>query len=321
MIKQIKAFGNNYLAAIFTLLILFSGFQSHSQIAMFHAHNQVAPDTLLLDAGYYPNASVAYGFIKYRTAYTGNCILVRRSSDNTTLNIGFVGIYLDTAAMKAFVGSNNGFIQTWYDQSENGNNATQGNTGQQPRIITSGVVERDDNGNVAARFIDASGATVGMVLNLTSIPYSASSANIWTFNVVQPINAGFFAQTWGSTANTRGFQVDYPASGRTFRILTQRSGGLSLGTSTATYTDGVAHLRVDAANRTNLLGWVNNTSVISAADSNTDFTMPTTTNIGNAAENAITSDHRIVSLIMYTSNQSSNRTGIQTKLNNYFSIY
>jgi hypothetical protein len=59
---------------------------------------------LLLDL--YPSAAVAYSLRKLRTAYSGNAIRVRRSSDNTEQDIGFVGNELDTTTMLDFVGYN-----------------------------------------------------------------------------------------------------------------------------------------------------------------------------------------------------------------------
>jgi hypothetical protein len=93
--------------------------------------------TLLLDL--YPFASGAYSLRKLRTAYSGNCIRVRRSSDNTEQDFGFVSGYLDTASMLTFVGSNNGFVTTWYDQSGNARNAVQTTAANQPQIVSAGA--------------------------------------------------------------------------------------------------------------------------------------------------------------------------------------
>jgi hypothetical protein len=57
--------------------------------------------TPLLDN--YPGATVAYSLRKLRTAYSGNAIKVRRSSDNLEQDIGFVGNDLDTASLLTFV--------------------------------------------------------------------------------------------------------------------------------------------------------------------------------------------------------------------------
>jgi hypothetical protein len=61
---------------------------------------------LLLDT--YSGAAAAYSLRKLRTTYTGNAITVRRSSDNTSTDIGFDGNgNLDTTSLLSFVGANN----------------------------------------------------------------------------------------------------------------------------------------------------------------------------------------------------------------------
>jgi hypothetical protein len=87
-------------------------------------------------------ATAAYSLRKLSTAYTGDAILVRRSSDNTTQSIGFDGSgNLDISALTTFIGSGDAFVVTWYDQSGLGNHLTQAITANQPRIVNAGVVE------------------------------------------------------------------------------------------------------------------------------------------------------------------------------------
>jgi len=61
--------------------------------------------SLLLDL--YPEASAAYSLRKLRNTYIGSAIRVRRSSDNTETDIGFVNDTLDTGSLNNFVGSQN----------------------------------------------------------------------------------------------------------------------------------------------------------------------------------------------------------------------
>lgn len=72
-------------------------------------------------------------------SYTGNAIQVRRSSDNATQNIGFVGQDLDTASLLSFVGAGNGFVSIWYDQYGN-RNFTQTANANQPQIVNAGAL-------------------------------------------------------------------------------------------------------------------------------------------------------------------------------------
>lgn len=76
---------------------------------------------------------------KYSTAT--NSIRVRRSSDNTEQDIGFSGDALDTAALATFVGANSGFVVSFYDQTGNGEHATQATQANQPRIVDAGVYD------------------------------------------------------------------------------------------------------------------------------------------------------------------------------------
>ena len=94
----------------------------------------------LLDT--YTGAAASYSLRKMRSAYTGYAIRVRRSSDDTTLDVGFKSDgTLDTTSLLSFVGSNNGFISIWYDQSMSGKNATQPTLVNQPQIVISGNLQ------------------------------------------------------------------------------------------------------------------------------------------------------------------------------------
>lgn len=80
--------------------------------------------------------AAAYSVRKLRSDYSGACLRVRRSSDNTEQDIGFTANGdFDSAAFTAFVGGGNGFCRTWYDQSGNGVDAGQSATSAQPQLI------------------------------------------------------------------------------------------------------------------------------------------------------------------------------------------
>lgn len=92
----------------------------------------------------------AYSTRKLRAAYSGPAIRVRRSSDNAEQDIGFSGEDLDTSALATFVGASQGFVKTWYDQSGNGNNATQTAAGNQAAITDASGNLHTINGQAAA---------------------------------------------------------------------------------------------------------------------------------------------------------------------------
>jgi len=79
---------------------------SNGQVGWFSGMVTPAGPSYLLDT--YTGAAAAYSLRKLRNAYAGSAIRVRRSSDNTTLDVGFdANGNLDTASMLSFVGSNN----------------------------------------------------------------------------------------------------------------------------------------------------------------------------------------------------------------------
>lgn len=138
---------------------------------------------LLLDT--YTGAAAAYSLRKLRTAYTGYCIEVRRSSDDTTANIGFVNGVLDESALTTFVGAGDGFVKTWYDQSGNNANAVQTTTTRQPKIVSSGVV-------ITANNLPALLGVLKGGLNITSI----ASGSVSIFTVIK--STGSALEVFGS---------------------------------------------------------------------------------------------------------------------------
>jgi hypothetical protein len=107
--------------------------------AYYSAYNQYSSVSTILDT--YSAAAAAYSLRKLKSSYTGSAIRVRRSSDNTEQNIGFdTDGGLDTSALLSFVGSGNGFVTTWYDQSGNGKNALQTTASNQPFIVSAGSI-------------------------------------------------------------------------------------------------------------------------------------------------------------------------------------
>ncbi len=129
-------------------------------------------------------SSASFSVRLLRCTYAGRCMNVRRSSDNTTQDIGFTANGdMDTTALKTFVGANNGFVVTWYDQSGNARNATQATAGNQPRIVNAGVVDRV-NGVPAVYF---GGITFG--LNTAAFNIYNGAVRQACFNGVAKVNA------------------------------------------------------------------------------------------------------------------------------------
>jgi hypothetical protein len=83
----------------------------------------------------------AYSLRKLKSSYSGSAIKVRRSSDNSEQDIPFDGSgNLNTSSLLSFVGSGDGFVSVWYDQSGT-YNLTQPVRQNQLRIVGSGILD------------------------------------------------------------------------------------------------------------------------------------------------------------------------------------
>ena len=109
----------------------------------------------------FPGAAAAYSLRKLRADYTGSAIRVRRS-DDAEQDINFINNELDTASLLSFVGAGDGFVATWYDQSGLGNDATQVAGTNQPKIVSSGVIELE-NGKPAITTQGSKNLNTGIV--------------------------------------------------------------------------------------------------------------------------------------------------------------
>jgi len=133
--------------------------------------------TGLLDL--YAGATAAFSLRSLRGATFNTAVVrVRRSSDNQEQD--FTAAQITDNTLSTFCGAGNGSVVTWYDQTGNGNNATQGTTSEQPRIVTSGVVETD-GGKPTIRF--------GVVASSLITPDITPGANCAFFAVTRHTNA------------------------------------------------------------------------------------------------------------------------------------
>jgi hypothetical protein len=312
----------------FVILLFFCLGADAQMIIKAHANYRpyaVAAANLLLDD--YPNAAAAYSLRKLDKDYTGSAIRVRRSNDNAEQNIGFVGNDLDTASLKTFVGAgNNGFVTVWYDQSGNARNATQTTAANQPRVVNAGTVERQ-NGKVST-FYDGSNDYLEnntnnfLINNISHYAVSSRGNNantirtIYSTGILSGTGNGFgflyadnsnFASQNNLFQNIRTISVSQAIGAYTNTINTNNLiFGFSTSSSDTTYFNGgnvkaVSHSRVNnGSNGRIVLGARRDNFLLSY-----DFYLNGT----------------ISEIVFWESNQSSNRTGIETNINDYYNIY
>ena len=261
-----------------------------------------APTDLLLDT--YTGASAAYSVRKLDKDYTGYAMKVREDSGDTEADIGFDSNGdLDTAAIATHCGSANGYVVTWYDQSGNSNNATQSTSSAQPQIYN-GTAVITENGKPA---ISWSSNEMDWTIN-----GNANSFSVFTVATNDATSGNHMQYTLSSTPRWWHW---YLSGNKTFYYDNSTLNHSSVDTD--------QHLFAKIAGTT--LGhagyWVDNVKASNTATLNSSA-FNSDQRLGNYSSGTGNYwDGTMQELIMWPTDQSSNRTGIESDINTYFSIY
>ena len=285
------------------------------------AQSQVQTSSLLLDS--YSGAAAAYSLRKLTSTYTGDAIRVRRSSDNAEQNIGFDGSgNLNTVALLAFVGSGNGFVTTWYDQSGNGRNATQTTAANQPFIVNSGslytlngkAIIRNPNANVIRCLITP------MISNGISRPISIiASGKVYGL----PTN-GYGNVAWylgGSVNVGGGSRYEFSVSPSGFGVIRREISTVTLVSNSSNFN--TTFIQQGHFGTSLLTGRFNGTdSTTSISDTNQFSANSYITLIGaNAIATDFMANIGMYEYIFYFTDKTSDRVAIESNINSYYSIY
>lgn len=253
----------------------------------------------------YSGATAAYSLRKLDCDYAGSAIRVRRSSDNTEQDIGFVNGNIDSASLKTFVGTggaDDGFVVTWYDQSGNSNDATQSTAVIQPLIMDNGVILRE-GANPTVYF------NGGKAFSLTST--LAVNADFSVFGV----------QARSTTSNSL-FIFANSGSGEPYNALQFTDGNVYFTTNSAYVggADAVTGIRLFSSFRASstLTLYRNGASVSGLSGAVSGSTTYNRIAVRNAVSFAT---GNISEAIYFNSDKSASRTGIESNINSYYTIY
>jgi hypothetical protein len=278
----------------------------------------IPPAPLLLDT--YSGAAAAYSLRKLRTSYLGAAIRVRRSSDNTEADIGFnFNDELDTTALLAFCGAGNGFVTIWYDQSGNGRNATQTTAANQPQIVSSGNIILD-NGKPSAQF---DGINDLLEADSLATVFSGEDIPLSRILVLSPntvASQNFFS--FGNTGSNSPLKTLEIVSSDIYQLLYRTNTGISKSTNFPTIK--LSQQLLDEYNSGTITNvFLDSINKISNFDVDLGIINLNTATIGALRRTATVLFYsgKIQEIILYNSNQSSNRTGIETNINDFYSIY
>ena len=278
---------------------------THTLRAMVAASSNTKTRLPLLDT--YAGASAAFSLSQLSSTYTGPAVRVRRSTDGAEADFTFSQI---GSALISWVGSGaTGTIVTWYNQT--GGNNLLGTTFSTQPIIVSNNALITENGLPALAFNKAHWMTASLT-------------------IAQPYTAFCAVKRNTATGASADVVFDSSASGSTFYFR----GTTEAPSNNWTLAAGSSGINSSSLANTNL----NLFCVLANGASSSIHGNGTQLVTGNAGTNGISGlfvgnvrndlgsgvyrlNGKISEIIIYSSNQSTNRLGIEANINSYYGIY
>jgi len=261
------------------------------------------------------SATAAYSLRQLKTGVT-SVVRVRRSSDNAESD--FTATEISDGTLASWSTGTDSFVVTWYDQSGNGYNQTQSTAGSQPKLVSSGSVLALNS--VSAIQFDGSNDYLTRGTSLNEI-----HGNDWSYSSVanNEANNGN-GMVWSNRASSgSNFGCHARVDRRTNKIHTLIDTGAANTTYTTLATDNTNSQRLN----TFFLDSSDNGEAFLNGVSQSTATLPTALtsggnfDIGRQALGGSYLNGYIQEVIIFGSDQSANRTAIESDINTYYSIY
>ena len=273
---------------------------------------------LLLDI--YPSTLPCYALNKLKDANT-LANRVRNSVTNVETDIGFTGNDYDDASLSTAIGADSGLVTTLYDQSVS-NDVTQATAVRQPSIMDSGTLVTS-GGKAALQGAASQG--LGSVSNFSI----NAESEIWMFFVVDAaaVNTAsqILAETSTLSANFDGALSVFITS-NTLRVFQRTASGVSCDLRCPITTGRKlisVRIRTGQATATFAEIWINGVSqTITVVNSSTSIAFRND-NLFLMARggSSLAFTGKFQGFFAYAGNQTSNRLGIETEINDYYGIY
>jgi len=268
----------------------------------------------------YPSAAAAYSLRALSSAWlAGDVVEVRRSSDSTTQS--FTASQITNGDLETFCGVGDGFVSTWYDQSGNGNDATQATTTSQPKIVSAGALV---TGGLDFDGVDDELKLTGWALDIFKNVGYGQVFSVATSDETGLSTSRILGFSTG-TASSRYVLSESNATAASYRLGGRRLDADSFDSTTASVGHGNTEKLV-----TGFLNWADAEAYLyqNGANVGTDLSFQTS---GNTEDTSSTGGNngigftgfngRIREVIVYNTDQTANRVGIETNINDFYGIY
>lgn len=258
-------------------------------------------------------AFAAYS-LRNLSSNTTNVVRVRRSSDDAEQD--FTADEVIDGTLTTFVGgSNDGFVTTWYDQSGNSNDSTQASASAQPKVVANGGLILENN----KPSIDFDGTAQYMDLNNLD-----SSENVSVFTALKPDTNNDDSQFYNMIeTGDKAISLGQGGIG-TSAVFGSRY--YNINTASNIDTDGAAMLA--SLNIVLLSNFFTSSSsadlfLNGTAGATTDSARLSTSGSALGGNNFGSNlfDGKMQEMVVYLSDKSADRTGIEGNINRHYNIY
>jgi len=267
----------------------------------------------------FSGAAAAYSLRKLSSSTT-NVVRVRRASDNDEKD--FTASQVSSGEMVNWVtegsATADGFVETWYDQSGNGRDATQSVAGNQPKIV--------DAGSLVAGGLDFDGANHYLLKTEVELIQTDDVLSLYTVSTIDDVS------TRGRIVGDNYYNASSNNAGFIFEVK-----AANIPTGIAVYFDDVVQKQVGLASVTEaseslfsltLNGGISGFYINgNLEESRSSTSMKSTVGEGGggfvigAAAWGLPFDGKIKEIIVYNSDTSGNRTAIEANINAHYDIY
>lgn len=255
------------------------------------------------------SAAAAYSLRQLKTGVT-NVVRVRRSGDNAESD--FTATEITDGTLTTWTGANDGFVVTLYDQVGS-SNVTQSTAANQPKLVSSGVLLVDGNGNPKATF----DGTNDYVTTASGF-MSNTETDIWCFNVSPSDELGIVKDPGGATW---GWRLQ-SATGPNWDTCEVIQGATLQGNNSTPITSASKLLVGQYKRASNVTLWINGSQVANDI-SVLNIDLRTATGLiemgRDAGKTALLMDFQ--ETIFFYTDESANRTSIESDINTHYSIY
>ncbi|QDP58042.1 MAG: hypothetical protein Unbinned4294contig1001_31 [Prokaryotic dsDNA virus sp.] len=240
-----------------------------------------------------------------------------------------IGEHYSISGIPAFNNSVNGFVETWYDQSGNGNDLSQPTASRQPTIVTSGVLNTRNNKPIV-KFIQANsthltgassifptGTDIAMTV-FQAMHVDASSGN----------RIGLFGHNGGGNSPANNKYMTGSNTSRKTILKTRDASGtvvsLQSNVVSANNADAIITYFNSSSDGTathsvfNLGAQVGST--LTASNTDQSYQSGNIAILGSRTTNDNYSDSEFFEVIAYDSDQLANRPAIEANLSNQYGI-